>query len=657
MKHSLTPPKLALTALLTAGILLFAACTAESAGTTTASTNAPIPEAITTAPTTTTPPAVTTPPKPVDPPKPETDPTTALLNAMADFGCPADRIPTVQREVNADERAKIDGFYFDPYVRAILCCESFTAPEEIDLRGLMYCGVRLPDPTGKDPDGVRVNQSPSMAESRAICDEIGDEILKNFDCTRWTPAEFNYTTETYLGISFTEKLGQNMMRVRPQNVKQVPSAYYSETYDAYYQFFNDVGFDVAKIIDAWYTENGNYLVHHSNSMSDSVVVLLTPNGDSFYVSMVLDLMDWTKINSDYAPEPTVEEIIAAYFESRTASDADTIANILQDYTIDELIANESARLATAKAAGITKLTSTYKIIDTVKHKTYTNYLVVETVQYLKASGMQTRKVVHTLLFTHYGNNTNVRLVNSGYVEHYLDFASGGYVPDTLQQTAPLADMTAFGCPADRLPVIDGMANAEERAKINEFYNDPYVWAILCCNTFTAPEDIDLRGFMYCGVRVHSDGHPIYDEGEHVNGSASQAEEDAVCAMIGNDSLKNFECIRWTSAELNYATQTYLGIPFTAKVGQNMMVTLPESKKQNPSAHYLADTDAYYHFCTDSGFNLPIIVGVWRTADGNYLVESAASDFGNSIVALLTPNGDSFYITMVMDLMDWTAINS
>ena len=191
-----TFPKLTLASLLATGLLLLAACTAESvdtpatAGTSVAptptsafSTTTVLPDQ-TTAPVVTTTPQVTTTqqtpatgepatsepatsdPATTEEPAPATTEEPSLIEKMANMGCPETLIPTIEREANAEEVAKIQKFLADPYVIALLV-DGFFTPEEIDLRGFIEMGVLLSDYT--TPNGT-----PSPEEERDVALAIGD---------------------------------------------------------------------------------------------------------------------------------------------------------------------------------------------------------------------------------------------------------------------------------------------------------------------------------------------------------------------------------------------------------------------------------------------------------------------------------------------------
>ena len=190
-----------------------------------------------------------------------------------------------------------------------------------------------------------------------------------------------------------------------------------------------------------------------------------------------------------------------------------------------------------------------------------------------------------------------------------------------------------------LPVIVQKATEEEIASIQTFFADPYVAALLCCESFTQPEDIDLSGFIYSGVYLPDESHP--------NGRPTQEEIEAVA--LGEDSsfLLNADCSRWTADELDNVLTKYLGISFTDEIGANMLDLRLETERDIPNVWYYSPTDAYYLFHTDSGRATPALECAWRSADGKYLVQyTGACD---SMVVLLNSCENSYTIEMIMDI--------
>ncbi|MGM9647719.1 MAG: hypothetical protein ACI3YH_06285 [Eubacteriales bacterium] len=298
--------KLSLTALLLSGLLVFSACTAESesAPTTVGTTTAPTPtvttvtttspddpavtttpEVTTTDPTSSTDEPATSEPATIDEPAPATTEELSLAEQMAAMGCPEELIPTIEREANAEEIASIQTFISDPYVRALLCSESFTIPSEIDLRGFIYAGVRLADES--HPNG-----SPSNDERLAVALARGSYTALYADCLRWTSAELNTVLEKYLGISFTNEIGMNMFHTRLETQREIPSVSYYTPTDAYYLFCTDNGLATPTIQSVWRTSDGKYLVHYVG-VSSSMVTLLAPDEDQFLIGMVMDLTEWS----------------------------------------------------------------------------------------------------------------------------------------------------------------------------------------------------------------------------------------------------------------------------------------------------------------------------------------------------------------------------
>ena len=72
--------------------------------------------------------------------EPVTEPTAAdlLLTKMQDAGCPADKLPTIERELNAEELEAIKVWIATEEVRALLGCYTFYSPETIELNGFIY---------------------------------------------------------------------------------------------------------------------------------------------------------------------------------------------------------------------------------------------------------------------------------------------------------------------------------------------------------------------------------------------------------------------------------------------------------------------------------------------------------------------------------------
>lgn len=303
--------KLSLTALLLSGLLVFSACTAESESTPTTggTTTAPIPTVKTVATTSPDDPAVTTLPEVTttdptpstnepatsepatsepatsDEPAPATTEELSLAEQMEAMGCPEELIPTIEREASAEELASIQAFISDPYVRALLCSESFTKPSEIDLRGFIYAGVRLADES--HPNGL-----PSNDERLAVALARGSYTAFYADCLRWTSAELNTVLEKYLGISFTNEIGMNMFHTRPVTQREIPTVSYYTPTDAYYLFCTDNGLATPTIQSVWRTSDGKYLVHYAG-VSSSMVTLLAPDEDQFLIGMVMDLTEWS----------------------------------------------------------------------------------------------------------------------------------------------------------------------------------------------------------------------------------------------------------------------------------------------------------------------------------------------------------------------------
>ena len=298
-----TFPKLTLAVLLAAGLLLLAACTAASGDTptTAGTTAAPTPTSAfstttvlpdqTTAPVVTTTPQVTTTqqtpatgePATSEPatsePAPATTEEPSLVEQMANMGCPVELIPTIEREANAEELAKIDEFLSDPYVIALLV-DGFFTPEEIDLRGFIEMGVLLSDYT--TPNGT-----PSPEEERDVALAIGDLELIKYDCIRWTSAELDAVVQKYLGVSISD-VYENMFVDRDKTKFPFASVHYLSQYDAYYMVCPNFIEPFIGMISAYRTADGNYLVHYHGS-TNKMVTILTPYEGSFRISLVMEL--------------------------------------------------------------------------------------------------------------------------------------------------------------------------------------------------------------------------------------------------------------------------------------------------------------------------------------------------------------------------------
>ena len=296
--------KLTLAALLATGLLLLSACAAESdTPTTVGTTVAPTPSVTTVATTTDAPIETTTPqvtttqqtpatsepatselttsekPATTEEPAPVTTEAPSLVEQMASMGCPKELIPTVEREANAEELAKIDEFLSDPYVIALLV-DGFFTPEEIDLRGFIEMGVLLSDYT--TPNGT-----PSPEEERDVALAIGDLGVIQFDCIRWTSAELDAVVQKYLGVSISD-VYENMFVDRDGTKFPFASIHYLSQYDAYYMVCPNFIEPFIGMISAYRTADGNYLVHYHGS-TNKMVTILTPYEGSFRISLVMEL--------------------------------------------------------------------------------------------------------------------------------------------------------------------------------------------------------------------------------------------------------------------------------------------------------------------------------------------------------------------------------
>lgn len=299
-----TFPKLTLAALLATGLLLLSACAAESdTPTTVGTTVAPTPSVTTVATTTdapietTTPQVTTTQQTPATSEPATSEPSTSepvttetsapatteepsLAQQMANMGCPTELIPTVEREANAEEVAKIQEFLADPYVIALLV-DGFFTPEEIDLRGFIEMGVLLSDYT--TPNGT-----PSPEEERDVALAIGDLELIKYDCIRWTSAELDAVVQKYLGVSISD-VYENMFVDRDKTKFPFAGVHYLSQYDAYYMVCPNFIEPFIGMISAYRTADGNYLVHYHGS-TNKMVTILTPYEGSFRISLVMELV-------------------------------------------------------------------------------------------------------------------------------------------------------------------------------------------------------------------------------------------------------------------------------------------------------------------------------------------------------------------------------
>ena len=286
--------KLTLTALLAIGLLTLSACTAESesAPTTAGTTTAPPPTVVTTIPddpTSTTAPITTTIPVPAtgepatsepatgEEPAPATTEEPSLVEQMANMGCPVERIPTIEREANAEEMTAIEAFFSDEYAKALLV-DGFYTPEAIDQRGFFEWSACIPDRTWP--------KEASAEEATAVKLAIGMVDWPGGDCACWPAEELNKITVKYLGVALEDVILNAMV---DRGGVQFPKIHYLAQYDSYYMLSPGFSYEDVQILSAYRTADGNYLVHY-NGFTDSMVTVLTPHEDSFRISLAMELV-------------------------------------------------------------------------------------------------------------------------------------------------------------------------------------------------------------------------------------------------------------------------------------------------------------------------------------------------------------------------------
>lgn len=237
-------------------------------------TDAPV-AATTTAPDTTTAPITTTEQTP-DTSEPVTEPTTAdlLLAKMQDAGCPADKLPTIERELSAEELEGIKAWLANEEVRAFLGCYTFYSPETIELNGFIY---------GYQGEGHGAPEE----EQTALGELLNKPDVVNYDVFKWTSAQLDAITRQYLGVPFSEEMSTLLQGEQRDNFP-LPRVYYLSEYDAYYYYANDSYFFEPEYKSAWAAADGSYLIEFSREWGDAVV-LLKPTENSYQISMLVGL--------------------------------------------------------------------------------------------------------------------------------------------------------------------------------------------------------------------------------------------------------------------------------------------------------------------------------------------------------------------------------
>lgn len=230
--------------------------------------------ATTVAVTTTVP--VTTTEKAPDTNEPVTEPTAAdlLLAKMQDAGCPAEQLPAIDREMNAEEIEAVRTFIATEEVRALLGCYTFYSPETIELNGFIY---------GYQGEGHGAPEE----EQIALGELLSKPDVVNYDVFKWTSAELDAISRQYLGVPFSEEMSILLQGEQREDFP-LPRVYYLSEYDAYYYYANDSYFYTPEYKSAWVTADGSYLINFSRTWDDAVV-LLKPMENSYQITMLIGL--------------------------------------------------------------------------------------------------------------------------------------------------------------------------------------------------------------------------------------------------------------------------------------------------------------------------------------------------------------------------------
>ena len=194
--------------------------------------------------------------------EPVTEPSAAdvLLSLMAEKGCPADKLPTVERELSVEELSVVAAFLSDEDARAVLGAESFITPEEICIYGILYA--------------QRGKEAPA-SEQAAVVAKYGEPDWMELDCTKMTTAELDALLRKYTGVGMDAS-------------KKGDFVFYMEEYDAYYIFATD-GYGIpADHLTGYLTADGDYLIRFGDQYDDRAALLdSTDNG--FLIRMMIEL--------------------------------------------------------------------------------------------------------------------------------------------------------------------------------------------------------------------------------------------------------------------------------------------------------------------------------------------------------------------------------
>ncbi|MBQ7324355.1 MAG: hypothetical protein IJW98_01280 [Clostridia bacterium] len=208
--------------------------------------------------------------------EPVTEPTAAdlLLTKMQDAGCPADKLPTIERELNAEELEAIKVWIATEEVRALLGCYTFYSPETIELNGFIY---------GYQGEGHGAPEE----EQTALGELLSKPDVVNYDVFKWTSTQLDEITRQYLGVPFNEEMS-TLLQGEQRKDFPLPRVYYLSKYDSYYYYANDSYFFEPEYKSAWTAADGSYLIEFSREWGDAVV-LLKPVEDGYLITMLIGL--------------------------------------------------------------------------------------------------------------------------------------------------------------------------------------------------------------------------------------------------------------------------------------------------------------------------------------------------------------------------------
>lgn len=196
-----------------------------------------------------------------------------IVNAMTAVGCPAEQLPSIERELTETELTALGRYLAIRDVQNVLSCSPFARPEDIDLCGMLYA---------TDSSAL------STGERKALLSLAGSGVVENAAFSRLTTREIEALTEKYLGITFNDALRQRMLN--EQSV-YCGSVYYLDGYDAYYLPHNDTNLIVPEVLQGWLTEDGSYLIRYREALTGDghYICLLKPADDGYRIRMMLNL--------------------------------------------------------------------------------------------------------------------------------------------------------------------------------------------------------------------------------------------------------------------------------------------------------------------------------------------------------------------------------